>query len=65
MLRSPERYIGRKYVADVRVVAVAPGAPGDGTRVVTLIMHGDRAEISLAEFSALVESGFLMEVPER
>lgn len=64
MIRDPERLIGRRFTCDLRVAAVAPGPPGDGSRIVTLWMHGERAEISLAEFSQLVESGFVMEVPE-
>ena len=65
MIPNPESYIGRRFVADVRVVAISPGPATDLTRTVTLIMHGDRAEISLDEFTVLVDSGFLMEVPER
>ncbi len=61
----PEKLIGRRYVADLRVVAIAPGAPNDGSRAVTVHMHGDRAEISLEELTTMINAGFLMEMPDR
>lgn len=68
MIDDPERLVGRRYVCDLRVVAVAPQRvddPTGGERVVTIHQYGDRAELSLEEFSALVESGLLVEMPEK
>lgn len=65
MIDDPDALVGRRYIADFRVVRVEPGPCGDGTRRVVLRMFGaDGAEISLEELSVLVESGFVMEVPE-
>lgn len=64
MIENPETLIGRRYACDLRVVAIAPGAADDGSRVVTVYMYGDRYELSLEEFSSLVESGLLTEMPD-
>lgn len=61
----PEKLIGRRFTVDLRVVAIEPGRPDDGERMVTVHMHGDRAELSLEELTAMIEAGFLMEIPER
>lgn len=64
MIPNPEALIGMRFVCDLRVVAITPGHPADGTRVVTVHMYGDRYELSLDEFSSLVEAGLLTEMPE-
>ena len=64
MIANPEHFIGRRFACDLRVVSIAPGRPDDGTRLVTVWMYGERAELSLEEFSTLYESGFLTEIPD-
>jgi hypothetical protein len=62
---DPEKLIGKRFVTDLRVVAVAPGAPDDDERMVTVHLHGDRAQLALRELAAMIDAGFLVEVPER
>jgi hypothetical protein len=65
VIANPEHFIGRRFACDLRVVSIAPGRPDDGDREVTVWMYGERATLSLEEFSGLVESGFLTEIEER
>jgi hypothetical protein len=68
MIEHPESLKGRRFTCDLRVEDVTPQTvddPTGGERVVTFFLYGERAQLSLAEFSALVETGILVEVPER
>lgn len=68
MIERPEELIGKRFACDLRVESVSPPLvddPTGGARTVTFFQYGDRAELSLEEFSALVEAGLLVEVPER
>lgn len=56
--------LGRKFVANFRVVRIAAGAADDPTRTVSLLAFGERAEISFGELQTLIESGLVMESGE-
>lgn len=59
---TPDDVVGRRFVADFRVVAVAPAVIDDpDERVVVLHMFGERCEISFGELRQLIESGFVVE----
>lgn len=62
----PEDLVGRRFVADFRVAAIGESETGkDEDRQVVLYMHGERFAISLGELTALVDSGMVVEAPER
>lgn len=66
-MTNPERLIGKRLVADVRVVSIAPGAPDDEDRVVTLYdtLTGEKATISLGELATMIETRFLLEMTDQ
>lgn len=62
--RDVDWLLGRRYVADFRIVRVGgcrPGVPDDPEREVTLRMYGDTFKISWAELQCLIESGIVTE----
>lgn len=62
--RDLDWLLGRRFVADLRVVRIGPIEPGmtEDDRTVVLRLHGsDRAVISLGELVVLVESGIFIE----
>ena len=63
MIADPERLIGKRFSADFRVEAVGVQPYTEETLVV-LYQHGERVELSLGELSALIESGFAVELPD-
>lgn len=64
MIANPQRLVGKRFSADFRVVAVAD-PPYTEETIVIIHKHGDHAELSLGELSAIIESGFAVELPER
>lgn len=55
-----ERYLGKRYATDFRVVSVAYNEEG---REATLLMHGDYYRISVEELETIIERGLVAEVP--
>jgi hypothetical protein len=53
------RVLGRRYTSDFRVVAIGPGPKA------TLLLHGDRFEISLEELHTIVDRGLFAEAWDR
>lgn len=56
--------VGQRFVCDFKVVSV-DGPPYTEDSVVAIYLHGERCEITLGELSTLIETGFVMEIPER
>jgi len=54
-----EWLLGRRFVADFRVVAI----DADPDRTVTLAMGGDHYRLSFEELETIIERGFVMEWP--
>jgi hypothetical protein len=61
-----EDLLGKRYVTDMRVMAVGARREGQGDddRTVRLVVGGDTCEISLGELKALIVSGVVYEAGE-
>lgn len=63
MIRNPLGLVGKRFSADFRVAGIGPPPYTEDT-VVVIYKHGERCELSLGELSTLIETGFVVELPE-